>query len=557
MKKFVPIVVFLLVCVCSLFAGGAGETYSLTVLGTNDTHGHPLAFAWSGLTVGTAVYNAPMVGGIAARKTYFDQVRQERPNVLVLDAGDVTTGLVVSNYFKAKPDILAMNLAGYHAMSLGNHEFDNGIAALKERMADAKFPFLSANVYDKASGKPFAQPYAIIKLKDVNVAVIGITTPETVTATLPANVAALEFRDAAESVMKLLPELKDKAKFVVVLSHLGLVDDRELAKKLSGVGLILGGHSHSYMESAEVVNDIAIFQAYQWGALVSRIDIDVKDGKIASLLARPVGINLATDLKEGATAKGIVKEIGSKKYDYVQGFLEQDAAVLALLTPFASEVDKTLETVVGEALAAFPDTVNGLSRFPRRDDSALTNMVCDAMREETSRMLGKPVDVFLQNGGGIRAALPAGPITKKAVYAVLPFDNTIQTVSMSGAQLLDLLQKNALPVVLDNYTSKWDSPNGAFLQVSGMSFTIDIAAKSIGDIKIGTNALEPGKTYLVATQNFMMTGGDGYTSLKGLPGMYETSMFQRDAVLAWIERTKTINPVNFENNRINLVNTGR
>lgn len=557
MKKLLILLVVMAGLSAMVFASGEKDTYSLTVLHTNDTHGHPLPYAWSGLVVGGVTYNAIQAGGLPARATYVKQVRSEQTNVVVLDAGDVTTGLVVSNYFKASPDILGMNAVGYDAMALGNHEFDNGIAELRAREKEAKFPMLSANIYEKASGKLFAKPYALIKLKDITVGVIGLTTPETVTATLPANVEALEFRDPVETLKKILPEVKSKSKFVIVLSHLGLEADRDLAAKVSEINLIIGGHSHSPMDKEEVVNGTPIFQDGQWGATMGRVDIEVKDGKVVSLKAAPVGINLSVDLAANATPKGTVKEIGGKKYDFVNGYIEPDAELAAALKPYQDQVSKELETVIGTAVAAFPDTKGSLTRYPRRDDSALSNMVTDAMREETSRAVGKNVDVFLQNGGGIRATLPAGPITKAAVYAVLPFDNTIQTVNMTGAQLIDLLNKTALPVAVDNYVKLWDGPNGAFLQVSGLSYTIDIAAKTISDIKVGGQAIDPAKTYLVASQNFMMTGGDGYVTLKDLPGKFETSMFQRDAALAWIERKKTIDPAAFEDDRIKIVNGGR
>ena len=555
-KRAITLGVFILAATASLWSLGQAENYSLTILDTNDTHGHPLAFSWSDSVGGTA-WSSPVAGGLPARKTYIDSVRAAEPNTLVLDAGDVTTGLVVSNLFQAKPDVQGMNLVGYQAMSLGNHEFDNSQKALADRKAEATFPFLSANVYVKATGKRAFQPYAVVKLPGVTVGVIGVTTQETPIVTLPANVESLEFRDPISEVQSLVAEVRSKADFVVVLGHLGLAEDRVMAAKISGVDLIIGGHSHTYMDKTEVVNGIPVFQAYQWGLFVGRTDVVVKNRKVVSLTSRPVPINLSMPFKDGDTPKGTVKEIGGKKYDFVAGYLEADPAVLAALQPYADQVAKDLDTVIGTATGPFPETIGGLSRYPRRDDSALTNMVADAMRDQTSLIVGRPVDVFLQNGGGIRATLPAGPITKKAVFTVLPFDNTIQTVSLPGSILLEVLEKRALPVAVENYTTGWDGPNGAFLQVSGLSYTLDLKAKTVSDVKVGGQPLDPGKTYLVATQNFMMTGGDGYTMLKGLPGTFETSAFQRDAVMAWIARKGTIDPAAFEDNRINLVNTGR
>ncbi|MEI8095322.1 MAG: 5'-nucleotidase C-terminal domain-containing protein [Spirochaetales bacterium] len=536
--------------------GQPEKSYTLTVLSTNDTHGHPMEFAWSDTVDGVA-YNSPAAGGIPARKTYIDSVKAAQPNTLVLDAGDLTTGLVMSNLFKAQPDVLGMNLAGYQALTAGNHEFDNDRAALAARQADAKFPFLAANVYDKATGKRQFQPYLIVPFKDFKVAVIGLATPETPIVTLPENVAGLEFRDGADEVNALAREVRKQADFVIVLSHLGLADDRALAERVLGVDLIIGGHSHTYMAKAEVVNDVPIFQAYQWGLFVGRTDIVVEKNRLVSVNSVPVPINLAINYKDGDPVKGVVREVAGKKYDYVGGYLAPDAAVTSLLQPFADKVAKDLDTVIGTATAAFPDTIKGLSRYPRRDDSALSNMINDGLREETSRIVNQKVDVFMQSGGSIRATIPAGPISKKTIYTVLPFDNTIQTVSMTGAQLLDVLTNRALPVAIANYTTGWDGPSGAYLQVSGMTFTLDLTAKTIADVTVGGAPLDLAKVYLVASQNFMMTGGDGYAMLAALPGKYETSAFLRDAMISWMVRKGTLDPATYEDNRINMVNTGR
>ena len=562
LRQLVVISFFVLLGLTPLSAmGGAEKSYSLTVLSTNDTHGQPLPYAFSGaIDIGGVAWNSPMAGGIAARATYIKSVQATQPNTLVLDAGDVNTGNIVSNLFQAKPDILGMNLAGYHAMALGNHEFDVSQASMLERAADATFPFLSANIFVKATGQRLVYPYQYVKFKDVTVAVIaiiGVTTLETPTAVMPANVESLEFRDPVAEVNGLINEVRKKAQFVVVLSHLGLPEDEKMAAKLSGVDLIIGGHSHTYMKEAMVVNNIPIFQAYTGGLFVGRVDVAVEKGKVVSVVAKPVGINLSTELKEGQTALGTVKEIAGKKYDFPGGYLEPDAAVAAVLQPFADQVKKDMDTVIAQASGDFPNTQPGLTNYPRRDDSALSNMLVDAMREATSLKIGKTVDVFLQNGGGIRAALPAGPVTKKGIYTVLPFDNTIMTASLTGAQLLDLIVLKALPEAVANYGEKFAGPSGAFLQVSGMTYTMDLTAKTVSDVLVGGKPVDPAKSYLIATQNFMMSGGDGYTILKGATGQYSTSMFQRDMVIDWVLAKKTLDPAAYEDNRINLINTGK
>jgi len=538
--------------------GAAEKDYTLTILSTNDTHGQPLAYSFSGtVEAGGTAYNSPVAGGLAARKTYIDKVKAANPNTLVVDAGDVNTGNIVSNLFQAKPDILGMNLAGYQAMALGNHEFDVSQQSLQDRRKDATFPFLSANIYVKATGKRLVDPYTLVKLPGVTVAVIGVTTTDTPTATMPANVEGLEFRDPAPEVNAVVKEIGKKADFFVVLSHLGIDQDRLLARAVQGVNVIIGGHTHTYMKEAEVVSGIPIFQVYTGGLFVGRFDVTVTKGKITAFNAAPMPINLSVEYKDGNPVKGEVKEIKGKKYDFVAGYLEQDPAVLALLQPYADQLTKDMDTVIATSTAEFSHSVNGLNAYVRRDDTPLANMLVDAMREATSEKVGKKVDVFLQNGGGIRAPLPAGPITKKAVYTVLPFDNTIMTANLTGAKLLEILEKKALVTAIANYGEKFSGPDGSFLQVSGMTYTFDLAAKTVSDVKVGGEPLDPAKTYLIATQNFMMTGGDGYTMLNNATNQYSTSVFQRDMVIDWLTKKGTIDPTAYEDNRINLINTGK
>ncbi len=560
MKSWNRIAILLLAALVALPAAfGAPKEYNLTVLSTNDTHGQPLPFAFSGAVIpGGTVWNSPVAGGLAARKTYVDKVRAENPNLLVLDGGDVNTGHILSNLFQAKPDFLGMNLIGYNAMAAGNHEFDISQAVMQERRKDAAFPLLSANIYVKATGKRLLEPYAVVKLPNKQkVAIVGLTTLETPTAVMPANVADLEFRAPAAELQGLMKELRKKADLVIVLSHMGLPEDEKLAQAVTGIDLIIGGHSHTYMEAVEMVNGVPIFQAFTGGAFVGRVDLKVVKGKVAEAKGQAVPINLAVELKEGMTAAGTVKEIKGKKYDFKAGYLEPDPAVEAMLKPFVDQLSKEMDAVIAQAAGEFPHSINGLTNYPRRDDSPLTNMLCDAMREATSAKIGKPVDIFMQNGGGIRAPIAAGPITKKTIYAVLPFDNTIMTAQITGAQILEVLEKKVLPVAVLNYGDKFSGPDGSFLQVSGMSYTLDLAAKTVSEVLVGGQPLDPAKTYLMATQNFMMTGGDGYTLFAKLANPYSTSVFQRDMVIEWIAKKGTVDPAAYDDNRINLRNTGR
>jgi 2',3'-cyclic-nucleotide 2'-phosphodiesterase (5'-nucleotidase family) len=205
---------------------------------------------------------------------------------------------------------------------------------------------------------------------------------------------------------------------------------------------------------------------------------------VVSFKAAPVPINLSVELKDGQTPKGDVVEIKGKKYDFPSGYLAPDPAIDAMLKPFSDRLSKDMDTVIANAAGEFPHTVNGLTAYVRRDDCALANPLVDAMREATSEKVGKKVDVFLQNGGGIRAPLPAGAVTKKTIYTILPFDNTIMTSEITGAQLLRFSRRRPSPRQSQT-TARSSLVRGSLPQVSGLTYTMDLSAKTVSDVKVG------------------------------------------------------------------------
>ncbi len=551
---------FLVLSSCATPAPTGPKTFSLTILHTSDTHGTPLAVSAPAAQLGARTYSFNDAGGLPARMAYVNKIRTERPNVLVLDSGDVMTGRVTSNYFQAEPDFMAMNFIGYDAMAIGNHEFDFALENLNRRKSEVKFPFLSANIVEKASRRPAFTPYVLLRRPSgITVAVFGLTTTETPTTTIPDNVANYDFLDPSEVAARLVPELKKMADLVICVSHLGLDRDRVLAQNVTGIDLILGGHTHSFMDKAEIVNGTPIFHSYQWGLFMGRVDIDVTDGKVTRLNASPVGINVSIEVKPGYTPVGEVVTIRDKQYDYLFGKITPDPGLAGELKRFNDQVAVIMAQKLGTVSSDMNEvTSSGLTRAQRRDDIPLTNFLNDAMRHEAARYSGRNVDVFLQNGGGIRAGIAAGDITKNTIYTVLPFDNTVQLVNLTGTQLKAVLEETALPIAIQNYTTQFDGPNGAFLQVSGMTFTLDIGNRRVTDITVGGEPLEAGKIYTIASNSFMMVGGDGYNILKNArEGFFETSQFQRDFVIAYLARVPSIDPALFDDDRIKIINTGR
>lgn len=498
------IFVFLFSFSCSTLSFGTKGPVKLVILHTNDHHGHPLKFD-----------NYPMtaVGGLAARATLVNQVRAENENVLVLDAGDINTGESESTFFNAEPDIIGYNYIGYDAVTLGNHEFDNSLAVLQKQMKDAKFPFLSANVKYK-DGKYVGQPYIIKEFKGLKVAILGLTTTETKIIGNPQIVGELIIEDEIAVAKKLVPELKKKADIVIVLGHLGMYDNygsKILAKEVAGIDLIIDGHSHTFIKEPVVVNGTFIVQAYQWGLYVGKAELTVENKKITSFNWRPVPINLQEKKADG-------------KMGFIEAEIKEDTKLVEMLMPYKEKVEQVLAEEIGEALDTFPNSET------RKMETAIGDLVADAMLDYVKNL---GVSFAINNGGGIRADLPKGIITKKTIYKILPFSNTLVVLTMKGSDLIELF----------NYIATIPQGKGAFPQVSeGVSFTINYEKGICENVLIGGKPIDPDAQYKIATNSYMATGGDGYVVFKKAIALYDTAMMQRDIMIEYIKKVKKVAP---------------
>ncbi|MDY7036614.1 MAG: 5'-nucleotidase C-terminal domain-containing protein, partial [Thermodesulfobacteriota bacterium] len=423
------------------------NVYHLVVLHTNDTHGHPVKF-----------YNHPVpdVGGLPARATLVRQIREQNENVLVLDAGDLNTGRAVSNYFKAKPDILGFNYIGYDAMALGNHEFDNPLDVLKEQMELAHFPFLSANVKAK-EGKYLAQPFIIQEFAGFKVAVFGLTTKETEITGNPAVIKDIIFEDEIEVAKKLVPELKRKTDFVIALVHMGIYESdkrgsRRLASEVSGIDLIVDGNTNTRLdfpiiiEHSESDHKTLIVQAWHWGLILGRIDLWIHNKKVMDFKFEAIPINLKRIEK---------KSDGTKKFHFIGKEIKEDEKLLRLLQPYVEKVKSVLSEIIGRAEGTF------FYKDVRRRETALGDIIADSMLWHTKPM---GADFAIQNGGGIRADLPEGDITRELIHEILPFDDSVVVLTLKGSEVRSLF----------DYIATIKAGSGAFVQVSeGLRFTIN------------------------------------------------------------------------------------
>ncbi|GAB1433120.1 bifunctional UDP-sugar hydrolase/5'-nucleotidase [Spirochaetota bacterium] len=506
MKRFVLVLaiiaaVFAISCVSEPAVSSktepAGEV-QIAILHVNDTHGHPLPFSDS---------KGKEVGGLPAMSNLVGQTRAQFKNVLVLDAGDYNTGMTESNFFKAEPDITGRNMIGFDAVTLGNHEFDNELSVLEAQKAKAEFPLLSANAVTK-DGKYIAdKPYIIKEFQGVKVGIFGLTTAETAIIGNPSIVKDLVFRneiEVAKEMVKVLRE-QEKVNVVIALVHLGLDPTnipgaKGVAEAVSGIDLIIDGHSHTFVQEPLVINGTPIVQSFQWGIYVGKGVLTVKEGAVSNFSWEPVPMNFA-----GADGKPLDPQF------------EQDPAIRSALMVYRNKVEDMLKEKIGSAAALFP---NAKSRL---EETAIGDFVADGMK---SYPAAQGVDFAIANGGGIRADLPAGDVTIKSIFTILPFDNYLVILKMKGSDLSGLF--DFIPSLIGK---------GAYAQVSdGVSYTINTKTGKCENVLIGGQPIDPDKVYTIATNDYMAGGGDGYVIFRKALSVYNTSAYLRDVVTDYVKR---------------------
>ena len=499
----------------------------LTVLHTNDHHGR----FWA---------NADGEYGLAARKTLVDRIRAEVQaaggQVLLLDGGDVNTGVPESDLQDAEPDFKGMNLLGYDAIAVGNHEFDKPLAVLDKQRQWAKFPLLAANIY-RGSQRLF-EPYRIFERGGYRIAVMGLTTEDTKKMVLPENVAGIDFRKPADEAAKLIPELRGKADMVIAATHMGHYPDGrsgvnapgdvEMARQVKGLDLIVGGHSQNplcmvaenkrteaYVPGQPCApdrqNGAWIVQAHEWGKYVGRADFVISGaGKIDLVKYQLVPVNLKQRQADG-TKKVYTEQI------------PVDPAVLAFLEPFQKNGQARLLVPVGETVGVF----DGDRSRVRSQPTNLGVMIARSMLERTG------ADLAIMNSGGVRDSLPEGKITYRDVLKVQPFANQISLVRLTGAELLKYLEA----------TAKMTPGSGAFPQTVGVQMVIEGGV--LKEAKVGGQPIDARREYRLAINNFQAGGGDGYPKLSDHPGHVNTGFNDADVMRAFITARSPIKAADF------------
>jgi len=485
----------------------SAEQTPIRILYLNDFHGFAEHYKPFG--------SDRMLGGVAYLAAKVTLLRNEKPSLL-LAAGDMIQGNNWANLFQGESVIELMNEMKFDAMVLGNHEFDYGQEVLRKRIREAQFPILGANI----QGLDTVRSYVIKEISGVRIAIIGIVTEDTPVSTHPKNVAGLRFVPASTSVQKYIDELKDKASIIIVLSHNGYFNDRILAEKTKGIDVIVGGHSHTKVLSPAVIGNTILVQAWEHAKALGVLDLTVEDGKIVSF-------------------DGHLEEIFPEPG-------KGDCTVMSIVDTYRRKVDAVLNETIGEASLDL-DGENVRTR-----ETNLGNFVADRMKEISG------ADAAIINGGSIRASIKKGPLSVKDIYTALPFDNYIVAIKLTGKQILETLEHGVSAV---------EKGEGRFPQVSGITFTYSLAAppgSRVRKVAISQKPLVSDKEYVVATNDFLAAGGDGYKAfgeavrssgnfsitgglMKGDNLMYSDSgRWLRDVIAEYIRENKRISPVGEE-----------
>jgi 5'-nucleotidase len=458
-------------------------------------------------------------GGLARVHTLRKQIQAESPHTLYLLAGDTLAPSVASNIFKGRQMIAVWNATGLDLAVLGNHEFDFGDAVLRERMKESRFTWLGTNVVDRKTGRPFNDmpPFVVRDLGGVRVGFFGLLTPDTKQTSSAS--ADVEFRDPCAVARKTIKQLrKERARVVVALTHLTITEDKALARCAPGIDAIIGGHEHTVITS-----------------LSSRTPI-FKMGSDARNLGR---IDLLVSRRTG--------ELESIDWEIipVTNDTKDDPESAALVAEFEKRLSAEMDLPVGETSVA----LDARQATNRSRETNLGSFIADAYRRQTG------AEVALLNGGSIRSNTTYGPgrLTKRDVMSILPFENPIVKVEVTGAQLRAALEHGVS-------RAREEPEAGRFPQVSGLRFSYDArrpAGSRVTAVTVGDQPLDDKKTYTLALNTFVLGGGDGYTMFKGARLLVEPENAQVEpaVVMNLIAADKQIAPK--EDGRIRREDVGK
>jgi len=491
----------------------------ITILSTTDLHGNILPVDYY-----TGQADAR---GLAKAGSLIRQVRKENPaGTLLLNSGDTIQGAPLAyvhntrNNTPPDPMMLAMNALGFDAMAVGNHEYNFGLRVLEKARGEARFPWLSANTYNMATGQPQYAPYIVKELQGVRVAVLGLTTPGVPAWDDPKNYAGLEFREPLAEARKWVARLRseERVDLVVIAMHMGLEEDLTtgqalpgqvpnenqalaIARQVDGVDVIVMGHTHRDVP-ALIVNSTLLTQASAWGRHLARADVHMERDasgrwRVAGRQARTIPITDSTAV---------------------------DAEIAKLVEPYDRETRAFLDRVIGRAAKDLT-----VEEFRIRD-TALLDLVHRVQLDA-----GK-ADVSMVANFNPQARISRGDVRVRDIAGLYVYDNTLVVLEVTGQQMKDALEHSAL--FFDG-----GRPEYNYDQAEGVSYEIDIAkpaGQRIQNLRFQGKPLDPTQRLRLATNNYRVNGGGGYAMYRGAPELSRSSAEIRELIVEWVEQHREI-----------------
>ncbi|NOE26515.1 bifunctional UDP-sugar hydrolase/5'-nucleotidase [Ruegeria sp. HKCCD6157] len=480
--------------ILGLTAGVAAAEYKLTILHTNDIHSRIESInKYDSTCDAEGEAEGKCFGGVARLKTMVDARRDALAdqNVLLLDAGDPFQGSLYYTTYKGAAEAEFMEAIGYDVMAVGNHEFDDGPEGLASFIDAVSFPVISGNLDLSSSAelKDKVGNHVVLDVGGQKVGIISALATDTVETSSPGK--DIIFKDEIESLQADVAALQDEGvNIIIALNHVGLAKDLEIAEQVPGLDLVVGGHSHTLLSNTQegaagsypmMVGDVPIVQAYAYSKYLGEITLTFDDdGNLISAEGEPILLDAS---------------------------VTPDADIAARVAEMGAPIEEMKQRVVANSAAA----IEGDRAVCRVQECEMGNLVADAM---LARVADQGAQIAIANSGGLRASIDEGEVTMGEVLTVLPFQNTLSTFEITGQTVID---------ALENGVSQVEEVKGRFPQVAGLRFTWDPSVAPnegrIIDVMVaegdGFVPIDPNKTYLVVTNNYVRNGGDGYSMFEG------------------------------------------
>jgi len=510
-------------------AQAQSEDFSLTILHTNDTHGRIDQFLEVGsrCTPADAAENR-CVGGVARRATIIKQVRAEGGNVLLLDGGDQFQGTLFYTKYKGEEADTFMNLLGYDAMAVGNHEFDDGPANLARFIEKTNFPVISSNI-DASKDPDLAghiRPYAILEVGGKKIGIVGYTTEETGILSSPG--ANVKFLNIERTVQATVDELqKQGINIIIAVSHAGYDRDQQVGENVRGIDVIVGGHTHTLLSNTDplafgpyptIVKSpdglpVIVVTDFQWGINLGRLNVTFNSAGVpTNWSGAPIHLDASVPM---------------------------DPEVQALVEKFRAPLDELQQTVVGNTT----DLLDGDRASCRFAECTMGDFVAEAVLWSTA---SEGTQIAIINGGSFRSSIVQGDITLGNILEVLPFSNTISTFEIKGSDVIAALENG-----VSRAHSAVNEGTGRFPQVAGLRYTWSpdkLPGERVLSVEVesanGNFApIDPYTTYKVATNDFLRKGGDGYVVFANdAQNAYDAGANLEDVVAEYVKAHTPINP---------------